>query len=234
MTSHRTHRRFAAVTLPALLLVAALAACQAREAEASATTIPPAGDTLAHTASLDTAVFAGGCFWGVEGVFEHVRGVQRAISGFAGGTTGAPSYMQVGSGSTGHAESVEVIYDPSQVSYGQLLQVFFTIAHDPTEVNRQGPDVGTQYRSAIFYRTPAQASAARAYIAKLTAAKSYPRPIVTEVAPLRAFYVAEDEHQHYMALHQEQPYIAINDMPKLVLFRKALPKLYVTPPPPWG
>jgi len=169
----------------------------------------------AKTPSTQTAVFAGGCFWGVQAVFQHVKGVVSATSGYAGGTTASPSYEEVSSGTTGHAESVRVVFDTSQVSLGQLLKVFFSVAHDPTEVNRQGPDVGTQYRSAIFYTTPAQQKIVDAYIAQLSAAKVFRDPIATEVKPLRAFYEAEAYHQNYYNLHPSQPYIVINDRPKV-------------------
>jgi peptide-methionine (S)-S-oxide reductase len=174
----------------------------------------------------DTAVFAGGCFWGVEGVFEHVRGVRSAVSGYAGGSVVNPTYEQVSSGTTGHAESVQVIYDPGRVSYAQLLQVFFTVAHDPTQLNRQGPDVGTQYRSIVFYRNPEQRRAAEAYVAQLTRAKVYSSPIATEIVPLTTFYPAEAYHQHFMARHPNDPYIVYNDAPKLVRLRHEFPGLY--------
>lgn len=174
----------------------------------------------------DTAVFAGGCFWGIEGVFEHVKGVLLAESGYSGGTVASPSYEQVSGGRTGHAESVRVVYDPSVVSYAELLHVFFAVAHDPTQLNRQGPDVGTQYRSAIFFRTAAQREAAESYIRQLAGSGSYRRPIVTEVAPLRAFYPAEGYHQDYMVKHPDQPYIVINDAPKVEALRQRFPKLY--------
>jgi peptide-methionine (S)-S-oxide reductase len=176
--------------------------------------------------SEQTIVFAGGCFWGVEAVFEHVKGVTSAVSGYAGGTTQSPTYEEVSTGRTGHAESVKVVFDPSQVSLEQLLQVFFMVAHDPTQLNRQGPDVGTQYRSAVFYSGATQQKAVQAYVAALTLKKAYPRPIVTEVAPLSAFYPAEAYHQGYLALHPTQPYIVINDMPKLESLRRTFPGLY--------
>ncbi|MEO8451397.1 MAG: peptide-methionine (S)-S-oxide reductase MsrA [Gemmatimonadota bacterium] len=177
-------------------------------------------------AAVDTAVFAGGCFWGIEGVFDHLTGVVSAVAGYAGGSTVAPSYEQVSSGATGHAESVQVIYDPAKITYTKLLQVFFTVAHDPTELNRQGPDEGTQYRSAVFYRTPEQHRAVEAYVAELSRAKTYPRPIVTQLVPLRAFYPAESYHQNYMALHPTAPYIVYNDAPKVERLRHELPALY--------
>ncbi len=188
----------------------------------------PATDTpKASTSSQATAVFAGGCFWGVEAVFKHVKGVSTATSGYAGGSATTAKYPLVGSGMTGHAESVEVKYDPSQVTYGQLLRVFFAVAHDPTQLNRQGPDWGSQYRSAIFYTSPEQERVAKAYIAQLDAAKTFSKPIVTEVTPLKGFYAAEDYHQNYLALHPDQPYIVINDLPKLASLKSELPELYV-------
>jgi len=188
--------------------------------------------TVARVASAQTAtaVFAGGCFWGIEGVFEHVKGVVSATAGYAGGTVASPSYELVSSGATGHAESVRVEYDASQVSYEQLLEVFFTVAHDPTERNRQGPDVGTQYRSIVFYGDTAQEKAVQAYVAKLTAAHAYPAPIVTEIVPRGAFYPAEQYHQHYMELHPYAPYIVYNDAPKVRNLKKQFPSLYREPP----
>ena len=176
-------------------------------------------------AASDTAVFAGGCFWGVEAVFESLEGVTDAVSGYAGGSDASPSYDKVSSGTTGHAESVRVVYDPSRISYDQLLQVFFTVAHDPTQLNRQGPDVGTQYRSAVFYRSPAQREAAERYIGKLRDGKVWPGKIVTEVSALRGFHPAEEYHQNYLVRHPTQPYIVVNDMPKLEELRKRYPDL---------
>ena len=177
-------------------------------------------------AAQDTAVFAGGCFWGVEAVFEHVKGVIRVTSGYAGGTVKSPSYEEVSDGGTGHAESVQVIYDPSQISYGTLMRIFFSVAHDPTQLNRQGPDVGTQYRSAIFYASEQQKRDAQAYIAQLTESKFFKRPIVTQVAPLTAFYAAEDYHQDFAEKHPLHPYIVINDRPKVDALKKQFPQLY--------
>jgi peptide-methionine (S)-S-oxide reductase len=196
---------------------------------ASAAPLPaPAVDIPASTVKApQTAVFAGGCFWGVEAVFRHVKGVSRAVSGYAGGMPVNPTYEQVSSGRTGHAESVEVTYDPSQVSYGQLLEVFFSVAHDPTQLDRQGPDVGTQYRSAIFYVNDDQKRVAESYIGQLEKAKVFGAPIVTQVAKLPAFYPAEAYHQNYLALHPTQPYIVINDLPKLAALQKEWPGLYV-------
>ena len=199
---------------------------------ANATRLPaPATGTLPVAVTADqTAVFAGGCFWGIEAVFEHLKGVRSAVSGYAGGTASAPTYEEVSSGRTGHAEAVEVVYDPSLISYETLLQVFFSVAHDPTQLNRQGPDVGTQYRSAIFYRDNDQKQAAEAYIKQLTNAKSFERPIVTEVVSLRAFYPAEEYHQNYMARHPNSMYIVINDAPKVEHLRRQFPALYAETP----
>ena len=178
----------------------------------------------AKAAGQQTAVFAGGCFWGVEAVFRHVKGVISSTSGYAGGAANAADYRQVSSGTTGHAESVQVVYDPAQVSYGQLLKVFFSVAHNPTELNRQGPDHGTQYRSAIFATSDGQQQIARAYIDQIQGL--YKAPIVTQVGPLQAFYPAEAYHQDYLARHPTQPYIVINDLPKLDHLREQFPALY--------
>ena len=178
-------------------------------------------------AKPQVAVLAGGCFWGVEAVFEHVKGVIDVVSGYSGGTVGSPKYEDVSSGDTGHAESVRITFDPSKVSYEQLLDVFFTVAHDPTQRNRQGPDVGTQYRSAIFYMDTAQKRAAEESVARLTKSGRFRRPIVTEVVPFRAFYPAEAYHQNYLEHHRDQPYIVINDLPKLDALKQQRPDLYV-------
>lgn len=180
---------------------------------------------LATAKGQQTAVFAGGCFWGVEAVFDQVKGVQKAESGYAGGSKDTAEYYTVGSGTTGHAESVRVTYDPSQITYGQLLKVFFSVAHDPTELNRQGPDVGTQYRSAIFYTDEEQKRIAESYIQQLNEAKVFSGQIATQVAPLKGFYEAEDYHQNYLVNHPNEPYIVYNDMPKLANLKKLLPEL---------
>jgi len=177
-----------------------------------------------------TAVFSGGCFWGVDGVFKHVKGVSKVVSGYAGGDADTANYETVSTGTTGHAESVEVTYDPSKVSYDDLLKVFFFAAHDPTELDRQGPDSGTQYRSSIFYANDGQKKMADDYIARLERNHSFSKPIVTKVVPLTAFYPAEDYHQNYLALHPNQPYIVFNDMPKLERLRQEFPGLYQ----PWS
>ena len=220
--------RFVAPVSIALLAGAAISLPQSDSRAAPAVPIPAPviGAKLRTGAPLDTAVFAGGCFWGIEAVFEHIKGVRSAVSGYAGGKTTSPNYEEVSTGSTGHAESVRVVYDPGVVSYGQLLQVFFSVAHDPTQLNRQGPDHGTQYRSAIFYRSPEQQRAAEAYVRQLTAAKTFAKPIVTQIAPLSAFYQAEDYHQDYMAHHPTQPYIVYNDAPKVEQLKVRFPQLY--------
>lgn len=188
---------------------------------------PAQGLALAKTHGSETAVFAGGCFWGIEAVFEHVRGVRDARSGYAGGMAATAKYGLVSDGNTGHAESVEVTYDPAVVSYGTLLRVFFSVAHDPTQLNRQGPDRGSQYRSAIFYRTPEQQRTAQAYVRQMTQAKIFGNsPIVTQIAPLRAFYPAEDYHQDFARLNPNHPYIAYWDAPKLVRLKREFPGLY--------
>jgi peptide-methionine (S)-S-oxide reductase len=186
-------------------------------------------ESLAPAKGERTAVYAGGCFWGVQAVFQHVRGVKSAISGYAGGMVASPSYEQVSSGQTGHAESVRVVYDPSQVTYGQLLRVLFSVAHDPTQLNRQGPDVGTQYRSAIFYSNDSQKGIASAYIDQLTKVKAFSRPIVTEVSRLGRFNFAEAYHQDYATLHPYDPYIMINDAPKVANLKREFATLYIEP-----
>jgi peptide-methionine (S)-S-oxide reductase len=185
-------------------------------------------NALAQAAASDraTAVFSGGCFWGVDAVYKHVKGVSKVVSGYAGGAADTAHYETVSTGTTGHAESVQVSYDPSKVSYDDLLKVFFFVAHDPTELNRQGPDSGTQYRSSIFYDSDAQKKMADDYIAQLEHKHSFSKPIVTKVVPLTGFYPAEDYHQNYLALHPYQPYIVYNDMPKLERLQKDLPGLY--------
>jgi peptide-methionine (S)-S-oxide reductase len=172
------------------------------------------------------AVFAGGCFWGVEAVFRHTKGVTSAVSGYAGGPAKGADYETVSTGMTGHAESVEVTYDPAQVSYGELLRVFFSVAHDPTQLNRQGPDYGTQYRSAIFVTSDEQKRIAQAYVDQLGKAKAFSSPIVTQIVPLPAFYPAETYHQNYLALHRTQPYIVMNDLPKLYQLKEQFPEYY--------
>ena len=184
---------------------------------------------LAQTPGKQTAVFAGGCFWGTQSVFERVKGVLKTTAGYAGGSADTATYAQVTTETTGHAESVRVVYDPSKITYGQLLRVFFSVAHNPTELNRQGPDSGTQYRSAIFYENGEQKRIAEAYSAQLGRTKAFAEPIVTQVVPLQAFYPAEGYHQNYATLHPDNPYIRINDLPKVDEFHRLLPELYASP-----
>ena len=187
---------------------------------------PALDDPLATASSQATAVLAGGCFWGVEAVFEHVKGVTDAVSGYSGGRAGSASYELVESGSTGHAESVQVTFDPSQVSYGTLLRIFFAVAHNPTERNRQGPDIGPQYRSVIFYANPRQQMIAERFIAQLGEGHQFSRPIVTQVVPLTAFYPAEAYHQDYAFHHPTAPYIVVNDRPKVSELKREYSDLY--------
>jgi len=217
----------AGVAVAVVLSGAALLSTRGRGAPERVTAVPAATmDETPTVARDETIVFAGGCFWGVQAVFEHVRGVKSAVSGYAGGTMPNPSYEEVSSGETGHAESVQVVFDPSTVSLGKLLEIFFSVAHDPTQKNRQGPDVGTQYRSAVFYVTDEQQKVTAAYIQQLAGAKTFSRPIVTEVARLRAFYPAEAYHQHYAMLHQDSPYIYTYDLPKVAALKEKFPALY--------
>ncbi|HEX5214632.1 MAG TPA: peptide-methionine (S)-S-oxide reductase MsrA [Vicinamibacterales bacterium] len=190
----------------------------------------PVIDETAGSAGAETAVLAGGCFWGVQGVFQHVIGVTGAISGYAGGDRANAAYERVGSGRTGHAESVQVTFDPRKITYGRLLQIFFSVAHNPTQLNRQGPDVGTQYRSTVFPTTPDQARIAAAYIAQLNDAKIFRAPVVTTVEPNREFYPAEAYHQDYLTLHPDEPYIAYNDLPKLAELKRLFPDRYRATP----
>ena len=185
-----------------------------------------AGSDVPAAAGEQVAVFAGGCFWGVDAIFKHVRGVSRVVSGYAGGGAATAQYQIVSTGATGHAESVQVTYDPAQVSYSRLLQIFFSVAHDPTELNRQGPDEGTQYRSAIFYANEAQKKVALSYVDQLSQAKVFSRPIVTQVVPLHDFYPAEEYHQNFLARHPHHPYILLYDLPKLRALQKQFPALY--------
>jgi peptide-methionine (S)-S-oxide reductase len=214
--------------LAACVAAGLLAACNLAGARSHPVALPdPKLDIpLAAKPGKAVAVFAGGCFWGVEAVFEHVRGVTDATSGYAGGSRLTAHYQIVGSGRTGHAESVRVVYDPSKVSYGQLLEVFFSVAHDPTQVDRQSPDVGTQYRSELFTTGKAQRDVATAYIAQLDAAHIFAKPIATKVAPLDGFYPAEAYHQDYLRLHPDAPYIVYNDAPKLIALKRLFPALY--------
>jgi len=190
----------------------------------------PAIDNPKAPGAPQTAVLAGGCFWGVQGVFEHVKGVTKVVSGYAGGDKSTAQYETVSSGTTGHAESVQITFDPAQVSFGQLLQIAFSVVYDPTLLNRQGPDVGTQYRSEIFYADDTQKHIAEAYIAQLDKAHAFPKPIVTRVDPLKGFFPAEAYHQDYLYLNPTAPYIAYNDIPKVENFRRTFPELYSSRP----
>ncbi|OYU15826.1 MAG: peptide-methionine (S)-S-oxide reductase [Alphaproteobacteria bacterium PA4] len=215
----------------ALSALLATAACSGAIAAERMVTAPVATtDSPLKAGPLQTAVFAGGCFWGVEGVFERVKGVVSVRSGYAGGPKAAAIYDVVGTGLTGHAEAVEVRYDPAKVSYGTLLRILFSVAHDPTQLNRQGPDSGSQYRSAIFPQSPEQAKLAQAYIAQLTAAKTWPGKIVTTLEPGKAFYPAEGYHQNYLRLNPDQPYIVYNDLPKVAGLKERFPALWSDKP----
>lgn len=209
-----------------LVVIAGTVACTAGNASGFAVPSPTVDAARAADSGQQTVVVAGGCFWGIQAVFQHVKGVTSAISGYSGGEARTAQYEVVSTGETGHAESVKITYDPSQITFGELLRVFFSVAHDPTELNRQGPDDGTQYRSVIFYGSDEQKKIAQAYIAQLDQAKVFSRPIVTQVVPLKAFYPAENYHQNYATLHPDQPYIVYNDAPKVAHLRQQFPELY--------
>jgi peptide-methionine (S)-S-oxide reductase len=211
------------------LAIAAFAIAPSYAAE-NAVIIPPPAMDAASADGVQTAVLAGGCFWGVQGVFQHTAGVVSAVSGYSGGSKTTADYTMVSTGGTGHAEAVQVKYDPKKVSYGKLLQIFFSVVHNPTQLNRQGPDSGTQYRSAIFTSNDEQKKVAEAYIAQLNAAKVYRKPIVTKVGALEAFYPAEAYHQDYLTLHPTQPYIAYNDIPKVEALKKVFAENYIEKP----
>ena len=211
------------------LVIAAFMAAPLRAAEDAVIIPPPAAD-IAPSDGLQTVVVAGGCFWGVQGVFQHTAGVASAVSGYAGGSKMTASYEMVSTGTTGHAESVQIKYDPKKISYGKILQIFFSVGHDPTQMNRQGPDSGTQYRSAIFTTSDEQKRVAEAYIAQLNAAKVFSGPIVTKVGPLDGFFQAEAYHQDYLTLHPNQPYIAYNDIPKVENLKKIFAENYIEKP----
>ncbi|MGU7784942.1 peptide-methionine (S)-S-oxide reductase MsrA [Burkholderia sp. PU8-34] len=198
----------------------------ASPAESAAIMPAPALDESPAASHDETAVLAGGCFWGVQGVFEHVKGVKQVTAGYAGGVAATAHYTLVGTGMTGHAESVSIVYDPAQITYGRLLQIFFSVVHDPTELNRQGPDDGTQYRSAIFPTNAQQRTVATAYIAQLGRAHVFPAPIVTRVETFGGFYPAETYHQNYLELHPDAPYIAYNDLPKVAGLKRLFPSIY--------
>src|ERR1700691_5765299 len=214
------------VRMVAMMLTVLAGALACRAGSSVAVPGPACDEAKAAAKGKETAVVAGGCFWGIQAVFQHVKGVRSATSGYSGGTVKNPDYETVSSGATGHAESVQIVYDPSQITYGQLLRVFFSVAHNPTELNRQGPDSGTQYRSVIFYGNDEQKRIAEAYIAQLDKARAFPRPIVTQVVPLKAFYPAEAYHQDYAANHPNNPYIVYNDAPKVTHLHQEFPELY--------
>jgi peptide-methionine (S)-S-oxide reductase len=208
------------------VMLAGVIACNAGDNAITAVPNPAIDAAIAKSKAEETAVVAGGCFWGIQAVFQHVKGVTDATSGYSGGAANTAEYELVSTGDTGHAESVKITYDPSQITYGQLLRVFFSVAHDPTELNRQGPDSGTQYRSVIFYNSDEQKRIAEAYIAQLEKARVFARPIVTQVVPLKTFYAAEAYHQNYAAEHPSNPYIVYNDAPKVAHLHQQFPELY--------
>jgi peptide-methionine (S)-S-oxide reductase len=222
--------KLSSMGLAAVFLVGALAVAVWRSplmgAEAAVAIAPPTVDNPKTAGPPQTAVLAAGCFWGVQGVFEHVRGVQKVIAGYAGGDKSTAQYETVSSGTTGHAESVKITFDPAVISYGQILQIAFSVVHDPTQLNQQGPDRGNQYRSAVFYGDDAQKRIAEAYIGQLDKSRAFSRPIVTRVDPLKGFYAAEDYHQDYLIHNPGNPYIAYNDLPKLENFKHVYPELY--------
>jgi peptide-methionine (S)-S-oxide reductase len=233
MTSTKMALAGAACGLVALALAGgALRVSQAQAASPAQQLPPPKIDVSAPAAPgrTETAVLSGGCFWGVQGVFEHVKGVKKVYSGYSGGPAAAAQYERVSTGTTGHAESVQIVFDPQQISYGQILQIFFTVATDPTQVNMQFPDEGPQYRGEIFYADPDQKRAAEAYIRQLNDAHVFRKPIATRVDPLKGFYRAEDYHQDYLILHPRNPYIATYDLPKVAMLREVFPDRYVAQP----
>src|SRR5579872_7005993 len=215
--------------LAILSLMAVIAGCGAN-AETINRVIPAPADSPKNDATREVAVLAGGCFWGMQGVFEHVKGVSKVVAGYAGGEATTAHYEMVVTETTGHAESVEITFDPKQVSYGQLLQIYFSVAHDPTELNRQGPDTGPSYRSEIFFASPEQERVARAYVEQLTKAKIFGAPIVTRIEPLNGFYPAEDYHQDYLIRNPDQPYIIYNDLPKIAALKRVYPQFYRASP----
>jgi peptide-methionine (S)-S-oxide reductase len=228
---HLTPRRTALFAgLLGALAIGAFAPRFGSAGEAAVKIAPPAVDTTTGASGTQTAVFAGGCFWGVQGVFQRVNGVVQAVSGYSGGAEKTAVYELVGSGLTGHAEAVKITYDPKKVSYGTLLQIYFSVAHDPTQLNRQDPDSGPQYRSAVFYADAAQKETTEKYIAQLDAAKSYPRKIVTQVVPLTGFYAAEAYHQDYLTLHPDSGYIARFDLPKIANLKAVFPQQFRAEP----
>jgi peptide-methionine (S)-S-oxide reductase len=227
--TRRPLNRFSMYAALGLLAISAIKVAPSLAAEGAVAIPPPAVDAE-NASGIQTAVLAGGCFWGVQGVFQHTKGVVNAVSGYSGGSQMNADYHMVSTGTTGHAESVEIKYDPKKISYGKILQIFFSVAHDPTQLNRQGPDTGTQYRSAIFTTSDEQKKVADAYIAQLNAAGVYRKPIVTKVGPLQGFFAAEAYHQDYLTLHPNQPYIAYNDIPKVENLKKLFAENYTEKP----
>ena len=220
-------RRYIRIAFFALATAGLLWHGAGRTGETATPLPPPEVDSpRGAAATTQTAVLAGGCFWGVQGVFQHTKGVKNVLSGYSGGEKTTATYEQVGSGRTGHAESVQIVFDPREISYGEILRIYFSVAHDPTELNRQGPDTGTQYRSVIFYADASQQRIAQAYIAQLERAHVFPQPIVTRVDPLKAFYPAEAYHQDFLNRHPDHPYIVFNDAPKIASLKKLFPQDY--------
>lgn len=220
----------ALAALAALAVVAGFFATGTQSAIASASVPPPAMDVAQGTSTLDTAVLAGGCFWGVQAVFQHVAGVKSAVSGYAGGTAETADYMSVENRKTNHAEAVRVEFDPSVISYGQLLQIYFAAAHDPTQLNRQGPDLGRHYRSTVFPRNGEQARVAAAYVTQLTKANTFGKALATTIEADRVFYPAESYHQDYVRLHPENPYVVVHELPKIEILKQFFPKYYRVSP----
>ena len=229
MRRSQTSRLTLCVAAIGALAIAAFMGAPSRATE-DAVVIPPPAMDVPPAEGLQTAVVSGGCFWGVQGVFQHTKGIASAVSGYAGGSQMTATYEQVSTGTTGHAESVQIKFDSRKISYGKILQIFFSVAHDPTQLNRQGPDSGTQYRSAIFTTSDDQKKVAEAYIAQLNAAKVYPKPIVTKISWLQGFFPAEAYHQDYLTLHPNQPYIAYNDLPKVENLKKIFAENYTEKP----
>lgn len=230
--SSRKRSSFAKLAGVVALALGVVAVQRVANSAEEATQIPPPAqdEQVTATTHSETAVFAGGCFWGVQGVFEHVRGVKQVAAGYTGGAASTAQYETVSDGDTGHAESVQITYDPTQITYGRLLQIFFSVAHNPTELNYQGPDHGTQYRSAVFPVNPQQRTVAQAYIAQLDKAHVFSAPVVTRVEDFKGFYQAENYHQNYLVLHPGYPYIAINDLPKVANLKRMFPDLYRNDP----
>jgi peptide-methionine (S)-S-oxide reductase len=223
MSIQTTHQKVRVLPTLTLTVLTWCALGPVRAADGAVIIAPPAVNNPKAAGAAQSAVLSGGCFWGVQGVFEHVRGVRKVVAGYAGGDKSTAEYGTVSSGTTGHAESVQITFDPAETSYGELLRVFFSVVHDPTELNRQGPDIGTQYRSEIFYLDDAQKKIAEAYIAQLNGAKVFPHPIVTRVDAFKGFYPAEAYHQDFLIHNPNYPYIVFNDLPKIQNLQRVLP-----------